>query len=136
MEVPADRLDAIAQTAVGTGAPAPPWPTYMSPARRPLKVFAFDPMTKRDGERTISTEIGNEHTPTTPLLPGPCGQQVKVIDYDGGSRCYYPPVDLNDPAILMQRGLHPMESDPRFHQQMVYAVAMKVIENFQQALGR
>ena len=34
------------------------------------------------------------------------------------------------------RGLDPLESDPRFHQQMVYAVAMKVLENFEEALGR
>ena len=50
--------------------------------------------------------------------------------------CFYAPVDLDDPAILMQGGLDPSESDPRFHQQMVYAVAMKVIENFERALGR
>ncbi|PYT09393.1 MAG: hypothetical protein DMF60_02635, partial [Acidobacteria bacterium] len=30
----------------------------------------------------------------------------------------------------------PTESDPRFHQQMVYAVTMKVLENFDTALGR
>ncbi|MDP3984285.1 MAG: hypothetical protein Q8Q52_04670, partial [Acidimicrobiia bacterium] len=30
----------------------------------------------------------------------------------------------------------PSDSDPRFHQQMVYAVIMKVIENFERALGR
>ena len=49
---------------------------------------------------------------------------------------YYPPVDLDDPDVLMQRGLDPSDSDPRFHQQMVYAVVMKVIENFERALGR
>ena len=36
----------------------------------------------------------------------------------------------------MQGGLDPSESDPRFHQQMVYAVAMKTLENFDRALGR
>ncbi len=35
----------------------------------------------------------------------------------------------------MQNGLDPSESDPRFHQQMVYAVTMKTIENFDRALG-
>jgi hypothetical protein len=33
-------------------------------------------------------------------------------------------------------GLRPSESNPRFHQQMVYAVAMKTIEYFERALGR
>ncbi len=36
----------------------------------------------------------------------------------------------------MNDGLTASESDPRFHQQMVYAVAMKTLENFEKALGR
>jgi hypothetical protein len=36
----------------------------------------------------------------------------------------------------MQNGLEPNESDPRFHQQMVYAVAMRTLENYERALGR
>jgi hypothetical protein len=64
------------------------------------------------------------------------GTRVEVIDYDGAQKCFYTPVDLNHDAILMQGGLEPSESDPRFHQQMVYAVAMKTLENFDRALGR
>ncbi len=30
----------------------------------------------------------------------------------------------------------PSESSPQFHQQMVYAVAMTTIQNFEKALGR
>jgi len=70
------------------------------------------------------------------LQPGPRGSRVQVIDYDGVAGCFYEPVDLDDPAVLMQGGLDPTEFDPRFHQQMVYAVTMKVIENFELALGR
>ena len=36
----------------------------------------------------------------------------------------------------MTSGLDPSESDPRFHQQMVYAVARCVLENFDVALAR
>jgi hypothetical protein len=71
-----------------------------------------------------------------PLRPGPRGERLEVVDYDGGSRRFYEPVDLDHPALLMQGGLDPAESDPRFHQQMVYAVASKVLENFDAALGR
>lgn len=102
-----------------------------APLRRPLKIFAFDPMRGRAPLNTLTLQIANE-----PLLPGPQGARVRVIDYDGASRCFYEPVDLNDPAILMQGGLEPTESDPRFHQQMVYTVATKVLENFDKALGR
>jgi hypothetical protein len=61
---------------------------------------------------------------------------VQVIDYDGTVQALYEPVDLDQPAVLMNEGLDPSESDPRFHQQMAYAVAMKVVENFEEALGR
>ena len=101
------------------------------PLRRPLKVFAFDPMGGRGPLSVITADVENE-----PLLPGPSGARVKVIDFDQTQQRYYEPVDLNDPAILMQGGLEPTEADPRFHQQMVYAVTMKVLENFDRALGR
>jgi hypothetical protein len=101
------------------------------PARRPLKIFALDPMLGRAAGNRITIDVTTEA-----LEPGPVGSRVKVIDYDGRNKRYYAPVNLNDPAILMQGGLEPTEADPRFHQQMVYAVAMKVIENFERALGR
>jgi hypothetical protein len=101
------------------------------PLRRPLKIFAFDPMRGRASLNTLVVEVANE-----PLKPGPEGARVRVVDYDGANRCFYEPVDLDNPSILMQGGLEPTESDPRFHQQMVYAVATKVLENFDKALGR
>jgi hypothetical protein len=101
------------------------------PARRPLKIFAFDPMLGRAAGNRITVDVINE-----PLKPGPQGSRIEVIDYDGTNNCYYSPVDLDDPGILIRGGLDPTESDPRFHQQMVYAVAMKVLENFDIALGR
>jgi hypothetical protein len=102
------------------------------PPRRPLKIFAFDPMLARlEFARVISIPISNE-----PLNPGPQGSRVEIVDYDGVNECFYPPVDLDDPRVLMPGGLDPAEADPRFHQQMVYAVTMKVIENFDFALGR
>jgi hypothetical protein len=100
--------------------------------RRPLKVFAFDPMLGRRPGGRIIVDIPNEEN----LKHGPLGERIQVIDYDGANNCFYTPVGLNDTAILMQGGLEPTESDPRFHQQMVYAVAMKVLENFDTALGR
>ena len=88
-------------------------------------------LARLDSTRVITVSVPNE-----PLLPGPQGKRVEVIDYDGVNECMYPPVDLDDPSVLMRMGLDPAEADPRFHQQMVYAVAMKVIDNFDFALGR
>jgi hypothetical protein len=101
------------------------------PSVRPLKIYATDPMQGRTAGNRVTITIGNE-----PLQAGPQGSRLEVIDYDGNQDCFYPPVDLNDRTILMRGGLDPAESDPRFHQQMVYAVAMRTIENFDRALGR
>lgn len=68
--------------------------------------------------------------------PGLSGKYFEIIDYDQPSRMWYPHLNLNDPAVLNSHGLEPTEADPRFHQQMVYAVAMKTVETFEAALGR
>jgi hypothetical protein len=104
---------------------------YPNPARRSLQIFALDPMIARTERRKLTLDITNE-----PLEPGPQGSRVQVIDYDGALDELYEPVDLDHRSVLMNDGLTPSESDPRFHQQMVYAVSMKVVENFEKALGR
>ncbi|MGH9456219.1 MAG: hypothetical protein ACRD2J_01090 [Thermoanaerobaculia bacterium] len=101
------------------------------PSKRPLKIFASDPIGGRSLNR-ISIEVKND----TSLQPGPVGDRIEVVDYDGAHDRFYPPVDLDDRSILMQGGLDATESDPRFHQQMVYAVATRTLENFDFALGR
>lgn len=107
-------------------------PGVQPPARRPLKIFAFDPSLRRSAGNLAIVEVANEPE----LNRGPEGRLVRVVDYDAAKDAWYPPVNLDQPDILMQRGLDPSDSDPRFHQQMVYAVVMKVIENFERALGR
>jgi hypothetical protein len=104
---------------------------FEPPRRRPLKIFAFDPMRTSSSLGTLNVQVENET-----LGLGPAGDRFRVVDYDASEDRYYQPVNLDDPAVLMQGGLEPTEADPRFHQQMVYAVAMKVIENFDRALGR
>ena len=102
-----------------------------APRRRPLKIFAIDPMVGREQGNRTTIEVANER-----LRPGPRGRRVEVVDFDGAHRQYFQPVDLDEPTLLMSGGLEPNESDPRFHQQMVYAVAMRTLGNFDQALGR
>src|SRR5256885_1130583 len=74
--------------------------------------------------------------PWDELRPGPISEYIEVIDVDPGSGAAYAPVDLDAPALLATDGLQPSESDPRFHQQMCYAVVRKTIEHFERALGR
>ncbi|HSS77803.1 MAG TPA: peptidase S8, partial [Thermoanaerobaculia bacterium] len=61
---------------------------------------------------------------------------LEVVDVDPASNCCYAPVDLDDRYLLAESGLDPDEGNPQFHQQMVYAVAMTTIRNFERALGR
>lgn len=70
------------------------------------------------------------------VQPGPVGEYIEVIDHDPASNCFYEPIHLNDMDVLAQNGYPPSEGNPKFHQQFVYAVAMKTIEHFESALGR
>lgn len=102
------------------------------PAVRELRAFALDPGCGRNYGNYMVLQVPFEDD----LQPGPVGRYVAVVDYDSVNKCYYEPVDLNSPWILADDGLDPSESDPRFHQQMTYAVASETIRRFQFALGR
>ncbi|HEY7409605.1 MAG TPA: hypothetical protein VII13_02625, partial [Vicinamibacteria bacterium] len=104
------------------------------PATRPLQVYAFDPSLGRRHGNHMTVWVS--HEAGARLRPGPRSDRVAVIDYDASNDRYYQPVDLDDDDILIQNGLPPSEFDPRFHQQMVFAVASRTIEVFDTALGR
>jgi hypothetical protein len=101
------------------------------PTERPLKAYAFDPSQGRNLGNYMTANVRYE-----PLQPGPVGKYLAVIDYDASNDTYYHPIDLDDPDVLIRGGLDPSESDPCFHQQMVYAVASETIRRFEFALGR
>jgi len=106
-----------------------------APVTRRLRVLAFDPSL---GTR-LATASFNEITVQLPwedLKAGPVGEYLEVVDIDPASGVFYHPVDLDHPHLLAQDGLAPSESNPQFHQQMVYAVAMTTILHFERALGR
>lgn len=106
------------------------------PVSRSLRIFAFDPSLSAQFDTAGIGEISIDIPWEKNLLKGPVGEYVEVVDVDPASGMLYRPVDLNDPRILAQDGLAPSESNPQFHQQMVYAVAMTTIKHFEQALGR
>src|SRR4051812_31316411 len=109
--------------------------SYEPPPVRRLRGFSFDPSLSS----RLDTAVVNQRTytvPWEPLRPGPVGEWLEVVDRDPPSNCWYPPVNLENPSILAQDGLAPSESNPQFHQQMVYAVAMTTIGHFERALGR
>lgn len=109
--------------------------TVGAPPFRRLRGYAFDPSLSTQLETAVVNHV-TFRVQWEDVEPGPVGELVEVIDIDPPSGCFYAPVNLNDPHVLAQDGLPPSEGDPRFHQQMVYAVAMTTIRHFEQALGR
>jgi hypothetical protein len=113
---------------------------YPTPAMRRLRIYAFDPQASIELETAMINDAVVElpwETPwEDPLEPGPVNEYLEVVDYDPACGLLYPPVDLNDPVLLAQNGLPPSEGRPQFHQQMVFAVAMRTIRLFERALGR
>ena len=111
-------------------------------APRKLRVFAFDPTTgsryvnRHVREMTISVPWELDPVPREKSFFGPDGEYLQIVDFDPASGVFYEPINLNDPEVLYNDGLKPSEENPRFHQQMVYAVAMDTIAVFEQALGR
>ena len=106
-----------------------------APIVRRLRVLAFDPSL---GTRLATVSL-NEITVEVrweDLSPGPVGEYLEVVDVDPASDVFYYPVDLDHPHLLAKDGLPASESNPQFHQQMVYAVAMTTIQHFERALGR
>ena len=109
-------------------------PLLQNPSYRRLRVYAVDPSFSVRLETASLNEVALK-IPWEELEKGPVGEYVAVEDMDAAEKLYKP-VDLNDPRLLAQDGWAPSEGNPQFHQQMVYAVAMKTIKHFESALGR
>lgn len=144
---PASHKPAGGPSQESNDAPVPTTPHGALPPERPvfrrLRVYAFDPSLDTEMENAVVNQVTlkvpwefDRITGEDLLKAGPVGEYVEVVDVDPASTCFYLPVDLDDPYVLAQDGLTPSQGNPQFHQQMVYAVAMATIRNFERALGR
>jgi hypothetical protein len=105
-----------------------------------MTVVAQDPEFQIDG-KIVTTKL---NVPSEQLTPGPGGARIKVIDYDASTRTLYKPFgDCIDPATGEFRnclGDAPSDdtilTNPWFHGQNVYAIAMSTLARFEKALGR
>jgi subtilisin family serine protease len=109
-------------------------PALGNPPYRRVRVYAVDPSLSARLDTAGINEVALK-VRWEALEKGPVGEYIAVEDADPTKRRYQP-VDLDDPRLLAQDGWAPSEGNPQFHQQMVYAVAMKTIEHFERALGR
>lgn len=108
-------------------------PLDTRPARRSLRIFAFDPMIGRGGTERVTLDVPYRDISREERQFW--DDRLEVVDYDAATGDYYLAIDLDDARIAMQDGVEPSEAEPQFHQQMVYAVASSVLERFDRALG-
>src|SRR5215218_8633008 len=101
------------------------------PIYRPLRIYTLDA-----AESRLEGGVALVNVPYEALEPGPVGAVFRVDNHDGWQNLDYQRLDLDDPGVLIRNGLTPTPSDPRFHQQMVYAVCSLVYAAFKSALGR
>lgn len=110
------------------------------PPYRRLRVFTSDPVAKRFEGRSAVAHVDYEPLTLEPAdaqggAQSLCGCIFEVCMRDAQGRALDPP-HLDDASQLLQDGYAPSESNPRFHAQMVYAVASQVHAAFRFALGR
>lgn len=109
-----------------------------TPIKRRLRGYAFDPSLSNRLDTFQINEIvyeipWEEVTVENGVLKT---EYLEIVDYDPSLQKFYKMIDLDDRMVLANNGLNPSESNPMFHQQMVYAVVMTTIHNFENALGR
>jgi hypothetical protein len=104
---------------------------FEEPIYRPLRIYTLDPTASR-----LDGAIATINVPYEPLDPGPKGRLLEVLDWQEATGVVNPPVDLDDPRVLIRDGREPSLTDPMFHQQMVYAVCTSIYNVFREALGR
>lgn len=101
------------------------------PLYRPLRVYTTDP-----GASMLDGAVATIDVRYEALGPGPSGRLFKVDQRDGATGVDYPRANLDTAYPMLCAGFDPAPSDPRFHQQMVYAVCSSLYATFRTALGR
>ena len=108
------------------------------PRIQKLTIIAQDPGVRDENGCILRAVV---ELPAETLQPGPWGYRVHVIDYDAATNQLWKPYFyrmgngiLIDP--FAKKSDAQLLSDPRFHQQNVYAIIMRILARFEHALGR
>lgn len=104
---------------------------------RPLTIIAQDTAVLDQSAKPLLTTV---NIPAEQLAPGPSGYRIRVIDYDASTGTLYEPENPAGDGYYIDhfadRDADELVQNPKFHQQNVYAIAMKILGNFEFALGR
>ena len=95
------------------------------------RVIALDPSVRGSDKKILTADI---EIPNEQLSPGPRGYRVQVVDYDASNQILYEPAPYNERDNLKLPN-NP-ETDRAFHARNTYAIVMRVLARFEQALGR
>lgn len=126
----AGELYSLGERLFRSGSTKPYQRKSLDPLYRRLSIFALDPGVSKLGGAVASIKLQYEPLPT-----GLRGDILEVDSVDANGT-EHPRAYLDDRDVLLNNGYRPSVSDPRFHQQMVYSVAMLTYANFRLALGR
>lgn len=95
-------------------------------------IIARDPSVRVKG-RILRAHV---EVPAEALRPGPGGARAQVIDYDASTRTLYQP----DPEPRIDRFANTSDrvllTNPHFHAQNAFTIAMRTLGRFERALGR
>lgn len=95
-------------------------------------IIARDPSVRVNG-RILRARV---EVPAEALNPGPSGARAQTIDYDATTHTLYQP----DPEPHVDRFARASDrtllANPHFHAQNAFAIAMRTLARFEQALGR
>lgn len=111
------------------------------PRYQKLTIIAQDPGVRVGKGKVKKIVRAKIRVPAENLSPGPWGYRVQVVDYDASSDTLWTPHSYAYESDIV---VDPFEKvsdaellkNPQFHQQNVYAIVMRILARFEQALGR
>ena len=108
------------------------------PRTQKLTIIAQDPSAKDGAGKIVRARVD---IPAESLQPGPWGYRVQVVDFDAATDTLWKPLEYKERDGLVEDPFATASdaellADPRFHQQNVYAIVMRVLGRFEFALGR
>ncbi len=111
-------------------------PAMNEPRTRKLRIIAQDPsvLATGPGNKILTAVID---VPFEPLLPGPWGHRVQVVDYNQSEGLYYLPTEQDfKEDQFSAKSTAALVANNHFHAQNLYAIVMHILTRFEKALGR
>lgn len=110
----------------------------LSSNERPLTIIAQDPAVSKSDGRVLTTQVS---IPAERLADGPWGYRVQVVDYNASTKEFYAPWDYEKETEFIdpyagKDNTDRLLADPKFHAQNAYAIAMRILGQFEFAFGR